>query len=419
MSERICPPARLRIKRRSKYSHHVLFAIVWPFAAMLVQARHFSNRPIAVGFVGFCILVGLVYTPQFGSDGHFYMLRFVEAQRERFNFSGEPIPAFLINSLAALDFDSRWYFASLGLIYGAVVTSAAKLLLRTSPAPVYWTIPAFIFVIALFANHPVFSALNARYHLGLWFIVLGVLLWFSDRRIAAGLVFIAAVFVHFGHMLFLAAFGFFFIGLYLWQFSIVFAYLLLFVAYVSPPALLPSLSQRLPVLLGGFEEASNKVAFHLGHAETRLLDFGESTALSESAWFLQWYTTPIFWSLLISGHYLMFRQGGVKENWFRNLWCLIISVWAMQFFAIGLVEGFSRLQRITMALLLLWHARWALENRPGTKKSLIINALPLLFYFVVAYRRWTSPVNIGAFMPIPFGLWRDVWPTVTELLGFR
>lgn len=418
MTKQINQPIQLHSEPRNKYAHHVVFAIIWPFAALLVQAKNFSNRPMAVGFVAFCMLVGLVYTPQFGADGHTYMLRFLEAQMGRYNFSGEPIPTVLINSLASLDFDPRWYFASLGLIYGVVVASAAKLFFRTSPVRISWTIPAIIFVIALFANHPVFSALNARYHLGLWFIVLGVLLWLSDRRITAGLVLISAVFVHFGHMLFLAAFGLFFIGLHLKRYAIVFAYGLLFLAYISPPALLPSLAQGLPDLLGGFEAASNKVAFHLGHAETRLSDFGGQAAPSERAWFLQWFTTPIFWSLLISGHYLMFRRGGVKEKWFRQLWCLIIIVWAMQFFAIGLVEGFSRLQRITMALLLLWHARWAVQSRPGSNKALIINALPLLFYFVVAYRRWTSPANIGAFMPLPFGVWQDLWPTVTELMGF-
>jgi hypothetical protein len=189
------------------------------------------------------------------------------------------------------------------------------------------------------------------------------------------------------------------------------------IAVVLPPTVLVTIGDTATEMLGSGAFA-DKVETHVGYAEELASEGYEERGSGGGPWFLRWFTTPIFWSLIITGHFLFAKMAKKKDDPLYQLWVLIILMWAMQFAMWGYAEGWPRVQRNTTALLLLWHARWFLVRKEGAGIAVLLNALPMLFYFVVYYRRWLQQAGVGAFLPVPFGIWSDLWTTVMAFLGF-
>ena len=407
-------PSRLRFKRSNRVLvQNLLLALVWPFFVAVVHVRRFPRHRILTGFVVFCAFAGFVFIPTVGSDAHTYMLHY-EALRQGWRWTGsEPVPAALMSVLAWLDLEARWYFGALGLLYGLVVAAAARLLFRDVSRTVSLSLVAIVFVGAFFLNHPVFSAVNARYHLGLWVLLLATLLILDGRWKQALAVAAFGTLIHFGHVLFSLALIALLLSRRLGSWQVYLAYALLAAAFVLPPTLLPAVGEWVANTVGG--ALGDKIDSSVRYAQ--ITEFGTLTRESERAWFLQWFTTPIFWSLIVSGHLMALKVWNNRDDVQFQLWILIILMWALQLAMAGELEAASRVQRNTTALLLLWHARWFLIRKDGAQLALLINVLPLLFYFVVSYRRWLHQADLGAFLPAPLGVWPEMWPTVMELMG--
>lgn len=404
-----------RLSRRLQ-AQQFLLALFWPFLAAVVHVKTFPRYRLTFGFIAFCAFAGLAFSPWPGSDAHTYMLRLLAFRAGQVDLSGEPVPTMLLSFVGLLDLDARWYFAMVGLLYGFVVAAVARLLFTTTEENTRVTLIGSVFLVAFFMNHPVFSAINARFHLALWVLVLASLLLVNGQW---KLGFATALFgsmIHFGQFPFVGMLGVFWATRRLGRWQLVLAYAILAVAFVVPPTLFVNIGDFLSQTLAP-GALTSKVADHVVYAE-KLAQFGTLVDRGEPSWFLQWFTDPVFWCLLISGHLLAWRFRGKRDDPLFQLWILIILSWALQYFMGGYVEGFSRVQRDTTALLLLFHAWWFLVRRDGALVSFIVNIGPILFYFVVAYRMWLVQVDIGAFMPIVFGIWPKFWPTVTEFLGF-
>lgn len=406
---------RYRLAHRALFQNF-LVALMWPFFAAVVHVRNFPRHRLLSGFVLFCGFAGLVFVPSAGSDAHTYMLRFEALRAGGTSLSGEPVPMALMAVVAWLDLDVRWYFALVGLLYGLVVATVARLLFRDVPRDVVLSLAAVVFLAAFFLNHPVFSAINARYYLGVWVLILATMLTLHGRWKHALAVAGFGVMIHFGHIVFAVALFLVVLSRRLGPWQIFFAYLVLGIAFVLPPWVFVTIGDYAAQVLG-HGALSEKLETHVGYAE-RLAEFGFLSEREEYPWFLLWFSTPIFWSLLITGHLLFWQMRQERKDPLYQLWVLIIIMWALQFAMSGYAGGEGRMQRNTTALLLLWHARLFLVREQGAKLILLINAFPFLFYFVVAYRRWFEQASLGSFLPAPLGVWPDIWPTVMRFFGF-
>ncbi len=410
-------PTRGRFGRsRRVLAQNFLVALIWPFFAAVVHVWHFPRRRFLYGFVVFCGFAGLVFIPWPGSDAHFYMLRFEDFRAGVTSLGGEPVPMAIIGLVAWLDFDARWYFALVGLLYGLVVATAARLLFRDISRDVTLSLAAVVFVAAFFLNHPVFSALNARYHLALWVLVLATLLSLDGRWKHALAVAAFGTMIHFGHVLFSLALVILLLSRRLGPWQIFFAYAALAVAFVLPDSVFVSIGDFVAQTVGG-GAFGEKIGSQVQYAE-RAMESGAFGRGGERAWFVSWASMPIFWSLMLTGHFLFWRLRKKREDPLYQLWILIILMWALQFAMSGVPEGTGRVNRNAIALLLLWHARWFLVRKEKIGIVLMINTLPFLFYFVVSYRIWLHQASVGTFLPALFGVWPDLWPTVMGLLGF-
>ena len=93
-------------------------------------------------------------------------------------------------------------------------------------------------------------------------------------------------------------------------------------------------------------------------------------------------------------------------------------MWALLVAMRGESEGAGRVERNTLALLLLWHARWFIYRRKGQFMALLINIAPMIFYFVVAYRRSLNDVRIGAFLPSFMSYFSVVMPNLEQFFKY-
>lgn|GEM_PF-4308551 len=415
------PPYRARKRHtlplsRRALAQNILLVLIWPFLAAVVHIVNFPQRRLLMGFVAFCAFAGLVFIPMPGSDAYAYMLRFEAFRAGFFALRGEPVPVAIMSLVAWSGFGVRWYFALVGLLYGLVVATIARLLFQDIPRNAVLSFAALVFLGAFFLNHPVFSAVNARFHLALWIFVLATMLMLDGRWKYALAVAAFGMGTHFGQTLFAVALVILLLSRWLGTWQILFAYAVLAVAVVLPPGVFVAIGDAATQIIGAGAFV-DKVETHVGHAER--LAAGDFVGRGMGGpWFLSWFTTPIFWSLLISSHFLFWKMRRERGDPLYQLFVLIILMWAAQFAMAGYFGGEERMQRNTTALLVLWHARFFLVRKQGAQLALLINALPLLFYFVVAYRRWFHQAGLGAFFPTIFGAWPDLWPTVMEFLGF-
>ena len=138
----------------------------------------------------------------------------------------------------------------------------------------------------------------------------------------------------------------------------------------------------------------------------------------EWAWYRLYFNDFLFYSLIISGHYLAWKYLKKRKDPLYQLWVLIILMWAAFFFMGAEPIGQNRMQRNMTGLMLMWHALWFLRWRPGAVPARLINIVPLVIFLIVGYRIWLHQASIGAFMPVPWLYWDELWPRVMEFLGF-
>ena len=393
-----------KYKSRS-FQQNIVAALVWPFLFAAEDVFTFPKRRTVIGFVLFCAFAGLIFVPGVGSDGYTYASKIYEG------FSAtdirEPIPAFLINTARFSGFGYHFYFILLSLIYATFVSWSAYLFFCDLPVNRTYSTAAVVFLLAFFLNHPVFAALNARYQLGLWVMLLSTILILNGRwQLSLSIAFLG-IMIHFGHSLFSLALVLLLLSRRLGRGQIIFAYAMLVVAFFLPSTLMISLGDSIAQKLGG--SFSEKVSDTVKIADLKL-SMGESS--SGYSWFLQWFTTPVFYSLLLSGHLLWWKIRNHQSDPQYQLWILIIIMWALAVAMRGEGEAAGRVQRNTLALLLMWHARWFLYRRLGEFIALFINVAPMIFYFTIAFRRDLNDVRIDAMLPSFFSYFSVAMPTV-------
>jgi hypothetical protein len=402
-------------KQKRASAQWFLFALAWPFLAAVLQVKNYRKLGVLSGFIIFCFWAGWVYQPSEGSDAHTYGLYFQQFSTGAYFDSREPFYSLLFWLLGGLGFGVSWYFAIVGLTYAIIVSLIAKKLLREFPVRnIAIASAAFFFLACFFLNQPVFAAINARYHLGLW-VMMAATLAALDRRwsICIGLTLLGAS-IHFGHSIWgLVLLIFYFLSNFK-RLGLPLAYAFLFAAFFLPE----NATIEFAAVVNPFDSSSfgSKLNFYAELAE-RNAALLASGSVYESAWFLQWFTTPIFYSLLISGHLLSWRIRTLRNSKLYTLWLIIVLMLAFQVALSAEAHTAGRVERNALALLFLWHAMWFLSKTEGARLAIVINFLPAAFYFVVAYRRWLNDANIAAFLPSPFGLFPDYFPSVVRLLG--
>ena len=392
-------------KRRS-LQQKIIAALVWPFLFAAEDVFTFPKRRTVIGFVLFSAFAGLIFVPGVGSDGYTYASKIYEG------FSAteirEPIPALLINLARFSGFGYHFYFMLLGLIYAALISWSAYLFFSGLPVNRTYSTAAVVFMLAFFLNHPVFDALNARYQLGLWVMLLSTILMLKGRWQLSLCIALVGIMTHFGHSLFSFALVLLLLSRTLGKGQIIFAYVMLVVAFSLPSSLMLSFGDIIAQKLGG--SFADKVSDTVNQAAkiAELTTGGDS----KTAWFLRWFVTPLFYSLLLSGHWLWWKIRKVQRDPQYQLWILVIIMWALAVAMRGEAEGAARVVRNTLALLLLWHARWFLYRRAGEFMALLINIAPMIFYFTIAYRRSLDSVRIDALLPSFFSYFSVAMPTV-------
>ena len=403
-----------RLPDRRAQVVNFLLACAWPFLAAAVYVVTFSRHRAYTAFVIFCVAAGWSFAPTIGSDGHFAV---VEIERLKAGMPitlKEPIIRALIYVHAKLGLSESFYFALLGLFYGLAVGWCGKLMLLGRPSTLPLGRTAAMFAAGFFLFYPVFAALNARYTIGMWIMFAATLLALQGRWRYAGAVGVAAVSFHYGHVMFAAALGLLWAGRYLGKWQLVVAYALAIFFAILPDGIFISIGSSVSKMTGGsFGDAVNaSVSF------SERVQQGDISMEREWAWYRLYFNDFLFYSLIFSGHYLAWKYLKTRKDPLYQLWVLIILMWAAFFFMGAEPIGQNRMQRNMIGLMLMWHALWFLSWRPGAVPARLINIVPLAIFLIVGYRIWLHQASIGAFMPVPWLYWDELWPRVMEFLGF-
>lgn len=409
-ARRIRPARPLRPAVRGQA---IVVLAIWPFLAAALDIVRFPRWRSLAGFVAFCAFAGYTFLPIEGSDGWEYARQIRDLALGLPAKIAEPIPAALVGLTGRLGLDPAWYFAAVGTIYGLIVSAAAKRLFLHVPRDKALRLAGIVFAAALFLNHPVFSAVGARYHLGLWAMMLATLFALERRWAAVALLGALAFSIHYGMALFLIALIALFVSRNLGPWQVIGAYVALIGATALPVSGFTAIGNLLASSLGGSFGA--KVAGSVAYAE--LAEMGGTLARSAgTAWFLQWGGWPLFYALLVSGHAIWWRIRHHYRDPQCQLWILIVLMWAVMMAVQGEPEAFSRVQRNCIALLLLFHARWFLFRIELARFALLVNIGPLIFYFIVYYRRWLEQASLVAFLPSVWAVAKQYYPRALELL---
>jgi hypothetical protein len=391
----------------------IAMTIFWPGLSALLDAVRYPRLRTLAGFVGFCGYAGWTFRPLDGSDGDAYAQHILDAHLGFSVKIGEPIPKALVTLVGSAGFDPSWYFMMVGILYGLAVSVVAKLLFRHVAPGDLTRFTAIFFLLAFFLNYPVFAAVNARYYLGLWMMIVATMCAMEERWGFAAAVSCAALMTHFGMSLYILGLGYVFATRKLDHWQIILTYAVLAISIVIPPGVYTAVGGHLASLVGGSFGA--KVSSSVAYAE--LTEFGSNMSRNEdTAWFLVWANRLILVSLLVSGHLLWLRIRHATRDPQCQLWMLAMISWALMMVVSGDPEASARLGRNIITLLLLFHARWFLFRRDLFNTVFLINAAPMLLYFVVNYRRWLEQANLVTFLPLPWTLVKDSYPGAMQLL---
>jgi len=391
----------------------IAMTIFWPGLSALLDAVRYPRLRTLAGFVGFCGYAGWTFRPLDGSDGDAYAQHILDAHLGFSVKIGEPIPKALVTLVGSAGFDPSWYFMMVGILYGLAVSVVAKLLFRHVAPGDLTRFTAIFFLLAFFLNYPVFAAVNARYYLGLWMMIVATMCAMEERWGFAAAVSCAALMTHFGMSLYILGLGYVFATRKLDHWQIILTYAVLAISIVIPPGVYTAVGGHLASFIGGSFGA--KVSSSVAYAE--LTEFGSNMSRNDdTAWFLVWANRLIFVSLLVSGHLLWLRIRHATRDPQCQLWMLAMISWALMMVVSGDPEASARLGRNIITLLLLFHARWFLFRRDLFNTAFLINAAPMLLYFVVNYRRWLEQANLVTFLPLPWTLVKDSYPGAMQLL---
>ncbi|WP_448664956.1 hypothetical protein ACG3SL_09860 [Sphingomonas sp. CJ20] len=403
--------ARRRIS--ASRTQTVVLGLLWPFLAAIVDIARYPRWRTLSGFVLFCAFAGWAFVPIGGSDGAVYVDQILDVRLGIPVKISEPLPALLATLVGTFQVDPAFYFAAIGALYGMIVAAAARILFRHAARDRPMRLAMIVFGLAFFLNHPVFSAVAARYHLGLWAMVLATLCAMEERWIAAALLSVLGVATHFGMALFVLALGLLFVTRRLEHWQVWIAYALAAAASILPSSGFTAVGGAIAGLFGGSFGA--KVAGSVAYAE--MTEFGSNIARNEgTAWFLTWASVPLLYALLLSGHAIWWRIRRHTRDAQCQLWILIILMWAVMMAVSSDPEAHGRIQRNVIALLLLFHARWFLFRTELSRFSLLVNAFPMMLYFIVQYRRWLEQASLVAFLPSIWAIGKDYYPRALEVL---
>ena len=388
----------------------VLLALIWPIIGGLRDLLDYPRSRVSAGFLIFCAYAGWTFTPLRGSDAYSFAAQIDVARQGLPTIIGEQIPSFLVHIVASSGLAECWYFILMAILYGLIVSAVLRLLLRGVPAGAPLGHAAWFFYLAFILNYPVFASVAARYHLGLWEMMLATLLALEERWWLAFLAGAVGFLIHFGFSIFLAAMLMHFATRRLGKWQIVVAYVLLAISFALPSDLISVVGKELSSLLGG--NFGNKITSSVNYAQKT--EFGAQMGGGDESWFLKWYTQFILYALLLSAQILWTKIRWNPKDRHYAIWSLVLFMWVMKNIVGGDPEAAGRVGRNMTALLLLFHASWFLEKRPGAARSVIITAVPILYYYVVYYRIWLDQASITSLLPLPWGVFRDDLPRAMQ-----
>lgn len=414
-SSAVTDPARPQA-RRSEWLPSLVIGLVWPVAGALHDILTYRKRRSLAGFAVFCIYAGWVMLPSPEADGADYLRRIDQV---RWGFSsgiGEPIPAAIAEFVGRLDLPGNVYFVVLGALYAAIVTQAARVLFASGPSGGQTSFANRFYTLAFFLNFPVMAALNARYQLGMWEMLLSSLLALHGRWSAALLAGAIGVCIHFGFSIFVVALLMLLITQRAGRTQVMLTYVLVGLSLATPTSFLISLGDFVTDRLGG--NFGEKVAATTTFAQAAQDGLGGERN-AEAAWFLTFYTRGIYYALLLSGQLLWLRIRDQRANLLYQGWMLVLLMLALQNFLAGEPETTARVGRNVTSLLVMFHAMWFFQRRDGGRLSLAIVTGPILFYFAVYYRMWLGEGSLALLLPTPFGAFHDALPRVYDFLTGR
>ena len=406
---------KLRIYERRSALTNIALALIWPFFFAFEDILSFQNRRVLVGFIILCGYVGLIHIPSIGTDSSAMVSLIFDSEAGFHPEHIEPLTALLINVSAFSGFGYSIYFLLMSLIYGAVVVWIAQLLFDKVPVTITMSMTTVVFVLAFFLNVPIFEAINARYQLGLIVLLLATILTLQGRWKLSLLIAFMGTMFHYGHSIFLVALVLLLISRYFGKWQIILAYFMLVIAFLLPHNLFYSLLDLIGQKIGGGYNA--KVISTVKHAN-QVMSGNVPLGGENTAWFMKIFALPVLISLFLTGHLLWFKIRTHFNDPQYQLWVLIIIMWAIKTAMTGGdTEATGRIERNTLALLFLWHARWFLYKKQSEILALSINTLPFILYFVVYFRRMSGGVNLAVFFPSLFGYYNSLLPSVLELFG--
>lgn len=388
----------------------VLLSLIWPVFGGFRDLLDYPRSRIAAGFVIFCAYAGWTFVPIPGSDAFNFAAEIDVARQGLPTMIPEPLLSFLVYFVANAGLPESAYFIILAIFYGLIMSAVLWLLFRGVPVGVPISHAAWFFYLAFVLNYPVFASVAARYHLGLWDMMLATLLLLDGRWRLAFLVGLIGFTIHFGFSIFLAAMLMLFSTRGMGKRQIMIAYVLLALSFALPTNLIEIVGRELTGIFGG--NFGNKIASSVKYAQNT--EFGTKIGSGGESWFLRYYTQVILYALLVSAQMLWLGVRHMPRDRHYVLWALVLFMWVMKNIVGGDPEAAGRIGRNMTALLLLFHASWFIEKRPGAARSIMITAFPILYYYIVYYRIWLEQASMASLLPLPWGVFRDELPRAMQ-----
>jgi hypothetical protein len=395
-----------RVARSKATGRAFLAFLMWPALAGVWEVRRLMKGHRPVLFVILCAFVGAIVRPTPGSDGEYLIQLMTSGQA-----GGDPLSFGMAARFARLGLPPTAYFVYVGALYGLFVSVAMRLVQQHVPYMNGLTYPGALFTLAAFANQPVVSALNARYYLAVWmilFCILAVALLRHPLTAVGGAI--AAVLTHAGTVMLIGVLAGWMLTLRLGRRQLLVAYAALVVAALIPGEAWVQLAQGAQGWIK-YEVLQSTATRNLNRVFSEQSDTGYG-----GLWFLAWYRTPIFASLLLTGHLILWRSRAKWDTLEVRLWTSVVMMWALMVALRGFIGIGDRVQTVVLALLLFWHAVWFRRHAEHARLVLLITAAPMLFYFVVAYRRWLNGTGTALLLPMPFVGVGDVLPRFSDLI---
>jgi hypothetical protein len=385
-----------------------IVSIFYPFWGLFIGLTKRNYSPSTISIYLFSILAAISLYPTESSDIGSYTIAY-----KNLGMPNAPMPkldilsSFLFEMLSSLGLEFIFYYIVLSILTAFFCDMSIRLVNKLDQSPSDSILISLLMFLTFILINPIVITLNSRFHLTLLAINYALLLYLNGRWLRSLSIAFFSGLIHF--------FGFFVFALFLFL-------PILKKININYLFALTLFSVFLPLNIQFYIDFFNFI--RLDDIATKLSFYNQVADIKPSiqkSWHLVIFQPLAFYALLALFFYNFQANRRVIVEHKKYLYtaakvsviflCLTILTMSV------LPEATSRLQRVSILVLTLWHLLFYRTVKKPTLSNSLILFLPMSFYAIVIWRRLLDQYSIALFLPAPFTYF-DNLPIVTAFLGF-